>query len=141
MITPTRESLVEKPAGKKRILIPGGGFAGASTARHLEKELARAPQVEIVVIARENFVLFTPTLHEVAGSDVAVTHIVQPLCKMLRRTRAGIAEVEAIDLVKQQVRIRHDAFPNPFEIPYAARAGTRRGDEFVSHAGVLKSKR
>ena len=61
---------------------------------------------EIVLIAKENFVLFTPMLHEVAGSDVAVTDIVQPLRKMLRRTRVAIAEVEAIDLGKKQVRIR-----------------------------------
>jgi NADH dehydrogenase len=117
-MTTTKESLIKKPAGKKRILILGGGFAGAYTARHLEKALAEDLQVEIVVIAKENFVLFTPMLHEVAGSDVADTHIVQPLRKMLRRTHVGIAEVEAIDLVKKQVRVRHDAFPEPFEIPY-----------------------
>ena len=44
------------------------------------------------MIAKENFVLFTPMLHEVTGSDVAVTDIVQPLRKMLRRTRVGIAK-------------------------------------------------
>jgi NADH dehydrogenase len=60
-------------------LILGGGFAGAYVARYLEKRLASAPDVEIVLISRENFVLFTPMLHEVAGSDVAATDIVQPL--------------------------------------------------------------
>ena len=77
---------------KKRILILGGGFAGAYAALRLEKRLAGDPDVEIVLIAKENFVLFTPMLHEVAGSDVAVTDIVQPLRKMLRHTRVGIAE-------------------------------------------------
>ena len=70
----------------KRILILGGGFAGAYTALHLERRLAGVPDVEIVLAAKENFVLFTPMLHEVAASAVAVTEIIQPLRKMFRRT-------------------------------------------------------
>src|SRR5262249_24069477 len=56
-------------AGKKRILILGGGFAGAYTALHLEKRLGGTPDVEIMVVSREYFVLFTPMLHEVAAGD------------------------------------------------------------------------
>ena len=79
---------------KKRILILGGGFGGAYAALHLEKRLSRDPNIEIALIAKENFVLFTPMLHEVTGSDVAVTDIVQPLRKMLRHTRVAIASIE-----------------------------------------------
>jgi NADH dehydrogenase len=103
---------------QKRILILGGGFAGAYTARHLEKRLGRDPGVEVALIARENFVLFTPMLHEVAGGDVAVTDIVQPLRKMLRHARVGIANIEAIDLLKKQVRITHADLPNPVDVTY-----------------------
>src|SRR4030095_16824004 len=103
---------------KKRILILGGGFAGAYAALHLEKRLAGTPDVEIILTAKENFVLFTPMLHEVAGSDVSVTDIVQPLRKMLRRARVGIATIEAIDLVKKQVRIAHQDVPNAVEVSY-----------------------
>jgi NADH:ubiquinone reductase (H+-translocating) len=110
--------VVPPDAGKKRILILGGGFAGAYAALHLEKQLAGSPDVEIAVISTENFVLFTPMLHEVAGSDVAITDIVQPLRKMLRRARLGIANVEAIDLVKKQVRVRHKDLPNAYEVTY-----------------------
>ena len=106
------------PTGKKRILILGGGFAGAYTALHLEKQLVNEPDYEVALIAKENFVLFTPMLHEVAGSDVAVTDIVQPLRKMLRRTRVAIADVEAIDLAGKQIRARHADLPNPYDVPY-----------------------
>src|SRR4029078_4662274 len=106
------------PTGKKRILILGGGFAGAYTALHLEKQLVDEPDYEVVLIAKENFVLFTPMLHEVAGSDVSVTDIVQPLRKMLRRTRVAIADVEAIHLAGKQIRARHADLPNPYDIPY-----------------------
>ncbi len=109
---------MDAEAAKKRILILGGGFAGAYTALHLEKRLAGAPDVEVVLIAKENFVLFTPMLHEVAGSDVAVTDIVQPLRKMLRRTRVGIATVEVIDLARKQVRILHTDLPHPVDVTY-----------------------
>jgi NADH:quinone reductase (non-electrogenic) len=103
---------------KQRVLILGGGFAGAYAAARLEKRLGRATDVEVMLVARENFVLFTPMLHEVAGADVAVTDIVQPLRKMLRHTRVAIADVEAIDLAKRQVRIRHADLPNAYDVDY-----------------------
>jgi NADH dehydrogenase len=109
---------MDTPAAKKRILILGGGFAGAYTAKYLEKGLRRRSDVEVALIAKENFLLFTPMLHEVAGGDVTVTDIVQPLRKMLRHTRVMIADVEAIDLVKKQVCIRHVGLPHVYEVGY-----------------------
>jgi len=109
---------MEALAAKKRILILGGGFAGAYTALHLEKQLASASDFEIMLLSRENFVLFTPMLHEVAGADVSVTDIVQPLRKMLRRTRVGIGEVEAIDLARKRVRVRHSGLGRSFDFAY-----------------------
>ena len=102
----------------KRILILGGGFAGAYTALHLERRLAGVPDVEIVLAAKENFVLFTPMLHEVAASDVAVTDVVQPLRKMLRRTRVLIVEIESIDLAGKRVRIVQPDLAQAFDLTY-----------------------
>jgi NADH dehydrogenase len=104
--------------GKKRILILGGGFAGAYMARRLEKHFGHREDMEVALVSHENFVLFTPMLHEVAGSDVGLTDIVQPLRKMVRRTRVGIAEVQAIDLVQKSVRIRHHDLTHPYDIKY-----------------------
>jgi NADH:quinone reductase (non-electrogenic) len=109
---------MDSSTAKKRILILGGGFAGAYTALHLEKRLANERDVEIMLVSRENFVLFTPMLHEVAGADVSVTDIVQPLRKMLRRTHVAIADVEAIDLANKQVRIRHSGLARSFDLTY-----------------------
>jgi len=47
---------------KKRILILGGGFAGAYAARLLEKRLGHRADVELNLVSHENFVLFTPML-------------------------------------------------------------------------------
>jgi NADH dehydrogenase len=111
-------SIPAQSAGKKRILILGGGFAGAYTARYLEKRLGATSDIDIAVVAKENFVLFTPMLHEVAGSDVSLTDIVQPLRKMVHRAHVGIAEIDAIDLAQKRVRIRHHALPNSYEVSY-----------------------
>ena len=51
------------------IVILDGGFAGIHAALRLEKTLARNPDIEIVHVSRENFLLFTAVLHEVATGE------------------------------------------------------------------------
>src|SRR5437762_12347819 len=58
----------------RRILILGSGFGGLYTALHLEKKLRRYSDVELTLVNRENFFLFTPMLHEVAAGDGLDTH-------------------------------------------------------------------
>lgn len=53
-----------------RIVIAGGGFDGLYAAMHLDKTLARDTEVEVLLISRENVILFTPMLHEVAAGDL-----------------------------------------------------------------------
>jgi hypothetical protein len=73
---------------QRRIVILGGGFAGVYAALHLEKLLAHRPEVEICLVSRDNFFLFTPMLHEIAASDLEITNIVNPLRKLLRRVKS-----------------------------------------------------
>jgi len=94
-------------SAKKRIVILGGGFGGVYAALHLEKLLARAPEVEICLVSRDNFFLFTPMLHEIAASDLEITNIVNPLRKLLRRVKVFVGEVERIDLASKRVVISH----------------------------------
>jgi NADH dehydrogenase len=88
---------------RTHIVILGGGFGGLYAAMHLEKTIARDPNVEITLVNRENFFLFTPMLHEVAASDLDITHIVNPVHKLLRRVHFFAGEVEAIDLPARRV--------------------------------------
>lgn len=92
---------------RKRILILGGGFAGLSAAMELEKTLASDPKIEVTMINRENFFLFTPMLHEVAASDLDLTTIVNPARKLLRRVNFFAGEVKNIDLARKQVTVAH----------------------------------
>ena len=45
---------------KIRIVILGGGFAGLHAAMHLDGSLARDPDIEVTLVNRDNFFLFTP---------------------------------------------------------------------------------
>ncbi len=64
---------------KTSIVILGGGFAGLSAAMYLDKTLARRADVEVTLINRENFILFTPMLHEVALGDLYPGDVVTPI--------------------------------------------------------------
>ncbi len=86
-----------------RIVIAGGGFAGLYAAMHFDKRLARRADVEVTLISRENFILFTPMLHEVAAGDLYPGDIVNPLRRILRHVKVVEADVQAIDLNLRRV--------------------------------------
>lgn len=90
-----------------KILILGGGFGGLYTALELEKQFGADPNIEITLINRENFFLFTPMLHEVAASDLDITTIVNPIRKMLHRTNFFDGEVIGINLDMKWVEVTH----------------------------------
>jgi NADH:ubiquinone reductase (H+-translocating) len=101
-----------------RIIILGGGFGGLYTALHLEKTLARDTDIEITLVNRENFFLFTPMLHEVAASDLDMTHIVNPVRKLLRRVRFFEGDIEYIDLATRRVGVSHGQTHHHHELVY-----------------------
>src|SRR5438874_2918272 len=86
-----------------RIVIAGGGFAGLYAAMHFDKRLARRADVEVTLISRENFILFTPMLDEVAAGDLYPGDIVNPLRRILRHVKVVEADVQAIDLNLRRV--------------------------------------
>ncbi len=93
--------------GRKRILVLGGGFGGLHAARHLERIFRADPSVDIALVSRDNFFLYTPMLHEIASCEIDITHIVSPIRTLLRHTTVFIGDVEAIDLAARQVRVAH----------------------------------
>jgi NADH dehydrogenase len=89
-----------------RIVIAGGGFAGLYAAMHFDKRLARRADVEVTLISRENFILFTPMLHEVAAGDLYPGDIVNPLRRILRHVKFVEADVCTVDLTGRIVGCR-----------------------------------
>ncbi len=96
-----------EPPWPHRILILGGGFAGVETARHLEKLTKRRDDVEIWLVSRENFTLFTPLLPEVCSGMLEARHTVTALRAQLKRPSswAVTAVVQRIDLDAKQVTV------------------------------------
>jgi NADH:ubiquinone reductase (H+-translocating) len=90
---------------KTRVLILGGGFGGLYAALEFEKR--RDPRLEVTVVNRENFFLFTPMLHEIAASDLDLTNIVNPVRKMIRDVNFFCGDVEHIDVENKEVIVSH----------------------------------
>jgi NADH dehydrogenase len=99
-----------------RIVILGGGFGGVYTALHLERMLGGS--AEITLVSRENFFLFTPMLHEVAASDIDITHLVSPLRALLRTTTVFVGEVAAIDCQSRSVTVTHGNEAHQHRLPF-----------------------
>lgn len=102
----------------KKILILGSGFGGLYTALELDKSLAKDKDIEITLVNRENFFLFTPMLHEVAASDLDITHIVSPVRKLLKRVQIFNGDVESIDLNARIVHVSHGKEHHHHELEY-----------------------
>lgn len=102
----------------KRILILGGGFGGLYTALHLEKRLRRSCNIEVTLVNRENFFLFTPMLHEVAAGDLDLTHIVNPVRKLLRRSQFFNGDIKSINLNERTVIATHADDNHDHELRY-----------------------
>src|SRR5205823_4099924 len=78
-------------------------------ALELEKVLARHGNgtLDVTLVTRDNFFLFTPMLHEVAASDLELNTIVNPLRKLLRRVNTFVGGIEALDLGARRVTVSH----------------------------------
>ena len=109
---------VKRKLPKKRIVILGGGFGGVYAAIRLEKLLGAFHDVEICLVSRENFFLFTPMLHEIAASDLEITNVVNPLRKLLRKVDVLIGDVDEIDLPNKRVLISRGYRNQPQHLEY-----------------------
>lgn len=95
-------------AGAHQIVILGGGFGGVYAAIELQRRARRRRDMEITLVARENYFLFTPMLPQAATGSVETRSVVANLRRILPDVRVFEAEIEAIDLAGHTVSIKHD---------------------------------
>src|SRR5438093_2039372 len=95
----------ELRAGRKRVVVIGGGFAGLHLIRRLEHSL-RGNAVELTLVDRQNYHLFTPLLYQVATGELPPHAVAYPLrdATAPARYRFVQSEVEEIDLERRVVR-------------------------------------
>ena len=82
---------------KKKIVILGSGFAAVECAKKLEKEFGNDPEMELVMIGEDNFLLFTPMLPQVASGMIETRHIVFPIRTICKKTKFYEGRIKNID--------------------------------------------
>lgn len=104
----SRLKLEEKhPNDTKKILILGSGFAGIEVIKKLQKKFKDNRNIDITLVSRDNFLLFTPMLPEVASGMVETRHIVTPVRDFCKKADFYEANVESIDLDNRLVTMTH----------------------------------
>src|SRR3954454_25144743 len=100
----------------KRVVIVGGGFAGVSAAQELtrrlkhERRLSRpdAPLpdgIEVLLLKRDNYVVFQPLLDDIISGIIETTQVVVPLRLMLPDCQVEVVYVAAIDAANKTVTL------------------------------------
>src|SRR5687768_8912465 len=99
------------PGRKPRIVILGGGFAGAYCAQALEKELRRGgagggPAAEVLLVDRKNYFIFYPLLVEAGTGGLHPRHVVVSIRSYLKSAKFLMADVVGLDPGRREVTVR-----------------------------------
>jgi NADH:ubiquinone reductase (H+-translocating) len=130
-------------AGKKRVLIIGGGFAGIAAARALKRA-----DVDITLVDRRNHHIFQPLLYQVATAVLAPSEIAAPIRQIEAKQKnisVLLAEVKGINPAARSIEVVCPGIGNQ-KLEYdflVIAAGMRPSyfghDEFARFAPGLKS--
>jgi NADH dehydrogenase len=85
----------------RTIVIVGGGFAGTTLARCLERRLPTG--YELLLLSEESHTTFNPMLPEAVGASIFPEQVVAPIRQMLTRGRFVMGKVHAIDPAGRRV--------------------------------------
>ena len=96
-----------KPIQLTKIVILGGGFAGIEILKQLQNAFQTDISVDITLVSKDNFFLFTPMLPEVVSGNIETRHIATPVRSFCHRARFYEAEIESINLDQKKVIVHH----------------------------------
>ncbi|MCC6314225.1 MAG: FAD-dependent oxidoreductase, partial [Thermomicrobiales bacterium] len=112
----TNEPIPENPTDiRHRVVVLGAGFGGLATALALDRRLGARRDVDVLVVDRDNALVFTPLLWTVADGRADASNVVAPVRDFQRgrRFRMLHAEVKQIDLDRREVAT--SAGPVPYD--------------------------
>ncbi len=86
-----------------KIGVLGCGFAGLFTVFSLRLKIKKG--IEITIFDRNNYLLYTPMMHEVATGSLNARHIVVPVREILdpRKVRIRCEEVQSVDFKNRSI--------------------------------------
>lgn len=99
---------------KKTVVVIGGGFAGTTLVKNLERKIPDDWQA--VLISEENYTTFNPMLAEIVGGAIMPSHVIAPIRRMVKRTRFINGRVDKIDFQKKNIQISGNGALN--DVPY-----------------------
>jgi NADH dehydrogenase len=82
---------------KPRIVILGAGFGGVYVAKKLAR-LVQRRKVEVTIVNRTNYFLFTPLLHEVATGGLGPRVVAEALREVFVRTGVKIVQGDVLSI-------------------------------------------
>lgn len=96
----------------KKVVILGGGFGGLYTYKGLYKYFDH-DELDITIVNRTNYFLFTPMLHEVATGGIAHHQVVESIRQVIYKSndKLHVAELLSVDCEKQIVKTSIDELP------------------------------
>lgn len=89
------------------ILILGSGFAAVEVLKKLQKEFHNNKNIRISIVSKDNFLLYTPMLPEVASGMIETRHIVTPVRTFCKKAEFHEGNVESIDLANKKVKMTY----------------------------------
>ncbi|MFL6355336.1 MAG: NAD(P)/FAD-dependent oxidoreductase [Nitrososphaeraceae archaeon] len=101
------EKPIQHSEKSTHILILGSGFAGIEVLKRLRK-FRKKSNIDITLVSRDNFLLFTPMLHEVSSGMIEIRHIATPIRTFCKKANFYEANVQSIDLQNKKVVITHE---------------------------------
>jgi NADH dehydrogenase len=89
----------------RRVVVVGAGFGGLEAVTHLDGMFRHDPDVEILLLSDQNYLLFTPLLPQIASSNTDPRHIVQAVREIRggRKFRFRREAVRAVDVDSRRV--------------------------------------
>jgi NADH dehydrogenase len=131
-------------AATKNVVVVGGGFAGTTLARALERTLPADHRV--VLVSDESYTTFNPLLAEVVGAAVFPEQVVAPIRQMIGAradSQFVMGRVTAVDIERRAVQASTLAGPQEIAYEHLVLAfGTRANLDLVPglalHAMPLK---
>ncbi|MGY1829874.1 NAD(P)/FAD-dependent oxidoreductase [Geodermatophilus sp. SYSU D01180] len=91
--------------GRPRVVTVGGGFAGLTALRRLQR-LLPPDAADLVLVTPTDYLLYSPLLPEVATGVVEARHIAVSLRRLLPRVRLVLGRVEDVDLAARSLTLR-----------------------------------
>ena len=101
----------------KRVVILGAGFGGLNVARNLER-LAHRDEIAVTIVNRENYILFTPMLPEVASGSIEARHIAPAVRTILKRSVFELGDVTGVDFAARTVALQRHRSEQTAMLPF-----------------------